>query len=359
MNSWITDRHRLIKEPPPTIPYFREAYNFALAWMQGETDFVMNTSGSTGVPKPIRVKRTQMEASATMTGAALDLPARTRALVCLNTDYIAGRMMLVRAMVLDWEIVVIEPVANPLAALGSGIPIDFVAMVPMQLATCLQENSTRFQVDRCGKILLGGAPISLTLESEIQQLQVPVYQSYGMTETVSHVALRRVNGPNRTVAYQVLAGVEYGVDVRGCLWVRGSVTNNETIQTNDLVSLEPGRSFLWLGRADSVINSGGIKIQLDKLDRVVEEILAGMNRMNSIFHWYEQDEKLGQKLVLFIENKPSVVNITDLLAKFATRVSTYEVPKAVYGVDNFTRTATDKIDRRATAHSYFFPDSYE
>ncbi len=357
MNIWITDQDRLVTDPPPAEPYFKSAYDFARAWLDGELEFELNTSGSTGVPKPILLKKNQMEASALMTGSALNLPANTKALVCLNTAFIAGRMMLVRALVLDWAISVVEPVANPLALFGSAIAFDFVAMVPLQLSACLSGESTRQMVERCGKILLGGAPISLALETQIQQLRVPVYQSYGMTETVSHVALRRVNGPDRTEGYQILDNIDFGVDDRGCLWVQGAVTNFDTVQTNDLVELKPGGTFLWLGRADSVINSGGVKIYLDKLDRIAEQILQEMRVPNAFFLWDEADEKLGQKLVLFLEKMPAVVNVTELLAKFADLVIPYEVPKVVYFVEKFRSTPTAKIDKKATSQAYFTPNS--
>lgn len=357
MNIWITNTHRLTTEPPPPTPYFKAAYDFAQAWLEGESEFVLTTSGSTGVPKPIILQKSQLEASARMTGAALNLPAKTKALICLNTAYIAGRMMLVRTLVLDWEICVVEPVSNPLALFEASTEFDFVAMVPLQLAACLADQTTRPMVERCGLILLGGAPISRVLETQIQQVKVPVYQSYGMTETVSHIALRRVNGPDRTDEYQILGNIDFGVDERGCLWVRGAVTNFERIQTNDLVELKAKGTFLWLGRADSVINSGGIKIQLDKLDRVGEGILDDIQVPNDFFHWYEADEKLGQKLVLFIEKEPVVVNVIELLAKFADLVNPYEVPKAVYFVKKFRSTPTAKLDKKATAQAYFAPNS--
>jgi o-succinylbenzoate---CoA ligase len=359
MNVWNPDLNQLVTGPPPTEPYFKAAYDFCRAWLRGESDFVLNTSGSTGVPKPILLQKSQMEASARMTGTALRLPAGTKALVCLNIEYVAGRMMLVRALVLDWAIVVAEPAANPLAELRQDTVIDFVAMVPLQLATCLEDESTRAKVERCGKILLGGAPIPLSLENKIQKLQVPVYQSYGMTETVSHVALRRVNGPERAEEYQILDGIDFGIDGRGCLWVRGAVTNFNTIQTNDLVELKPEGTFLWLGRVDSVINSGGVKVHLDKLDRVVEQVLNEMHLSNPFFHWYEADEKLGQKLVLFLEKRTVVVNVNELLAKFASLVSSYEVPKEVYLVEEFKRTPTAKIDKKATARACLAPNSDE
>lgn len=357
MNVWITNRKRLLAEQPPANPNFKAAYDFARDWLAGRTEFLLHTSGSSGTPKPILIQRTQMEASARMTGNALDLRDGTRALLCLNTGYIAGRMMLVRALVLEWEIIMVEPSANPLADLDPSIHFDFVAMVPLQLTTCIQNEETRGRLKHCGKILLGGAPISKKLEAETQQLGVPVYQSYGMTETVSHVALRRVNGPERTDAYRILDGVDFGLDGRECLWVRGAVTNFETVQTNDRVALKAGRSFQWLGRADSVVNSGGVKLHLDALDRVGENILGEMEVTNAFFLWGQPDEKLGEKLVLFIEKNPCVVNTTELLAKFAAQAGAYEVPKAVYLVDGFARTPTAKIDKRATAQAYFTTNS--
>ena len=353
MTSWITHRKKIFEDPIPTDPYLKSVYDFAKAWLHGEKTFTLTTSGSTGTPKEIKLSRNQMVASARLTGQVLDLQKETRALVCLNVNYIAGMMMLVRGLELEWQMIIVEPGSNPLLEVPESSAFDFVALVPMQLSAILQDEKTRRRVRELGKILLGGAPVSETLLREIQVLDSPVYQSYGMTETVSHVALRRLNGDARQDDYQVLPGIEFGIDARNCLSLRGAVTNDELVQTNDLVEITSLNTFHWLGRFDSVINSGGVKISLDKMDRVVGEVLQGMDVASDFFCWHEPDEKLGQKLVLFLEHGPSFLKTERLLEKISNRVKRYETPKAVYFAKPFKRTPTAKIDKIATAYHYF------
>jgi o-succinylbenzoate---CoA ligase len=353
MNYWITNRKRIEVDPPPKDAYMRTAYDFAREWLSGKEDFILYTSGSTGVPKPISVNRRQLLASVQMTYEALSLKRQLKALVCLNIRYIAGIMMLIRGLELDWELVIQEPSANPMESLEEELPLDFIAMVPLQLHTVLANFQTRKYLETCRMVLLGGAPVSVALEAEIKNLTLPVYQSYGMTETVSHVALRQLNGATPKPDYTMLRGIQFGTDHRGCLYLKGAVTQNQIVQTNDLVEITSENTFLWLGRIDSVINSGGIKIQLEKLDRLTEEVLMDIGSPTQFFNWYEPDEKLGQKLVLFIENNVPLLKADRLLNKLSERMSSFEVPKAVYFVDSMLRTPTDKIDKLTTAQAYF------
>lgn len=353
MNSCVTNRDRIFKALIPTDPYYRSAYNFAKAWLHGQETFTITTSGSTGKPKEIILSRDQMIVSARLTGQVLDLPAGTRALICLNVNYIAGMMMLVRGLELDWQLTIVNPGSNPLLDVPQEGAFDFVALVPMQLSAILQDGRTYGRVEDLGKMLLGGAPVSELLLQEIKALKIPVYQSYGMTETVSHVALRRLNGDAPQDDYQVLPGIEFGIDARDCLYLRGAVTDNELVQTNDLVEITSPNSFHWLGRADSVINSGGVKISLDKMDGVIGGVLQEMKVAADFFSWYELDEKLGQKLVLIVKGEGAFLNTRMLLEKISVRVQRYETPKAVYFAKEFKSTPTAKIDKIATAHHYF------
>lgn len=315
-------------------------------WLEGDQEFVLHTSGSTGMPKPITVTRGQLEASAAMTGSALSLGSGTRALVCLNVGYIAGLMMLVRGLELDWELTVTEPSSNPVAGLDA-VDFDFVAMVPMQLQAILDDPATGKLVGNLGKILLGGAPVGPALAARIKGLDVPVFQSYGMTETVSHVALKTLNGAEASDAYVFLPGIEFGTDERGCLFVSGAVTNNQLVQTNDLVEIR-GHTFQWIGRADNVINSGGVKIVLDQMDQRIAAVFHDLAIPNAFFCWWEPDEKLGQKLVLMIENALMGTSAEKLSGEIRSRVSAYENPKHIYFAKAFAKTATDKVDKRAT-----------
>lgn len=350
---WKTSSKILTTQTPPDQPYFRKAFDFMKAWSDGQEEFVIHTSGSTGAPKNITIFRSQLISSARMTGKALELGKGTHALVCLNIAYIAGMMMLVRGMELEWELTIVEPSSNPLAHVPENAVFDFISMVPSQLMACLDDLSTSDRINKVGKILLGGAPVSVFMKNRIKGLTVPVFQSYGMTETVSHVAIRRLNGLNRETAYQMLPDITIGVDERGCLHVAGAVTHGETIQTNDLVSVTSSSSFVWIGRGDNIINSGGVKIVLDSIDSVVEEVFLELNYSGSFYSWYQNDEKLGQRLILIIEGSRLNFDQSKLIEEIRKRVSAYETPKDVYFVPRFQKTQTDKIDKRLTAEMFF------
>lgn len=349
---WNTNSILIKTQEVPDYPYFRQAYDFMMSWLTGKDDFILHTSGSTGTPKDILIKRDQLRSSAVMTGAALDLQQGSRALVCLNVSYIAGTMMLVRGMELGLDLSIVEPSSNPLLELDN-IDFDFVAMVPLQLSTCLANGKTKTKVNRLGKILLGGAPVDLSLQKEIELLSIPVYHSYGMTETVSHIALKKLNHPKSENDYTVLPAVKFGVDDRGCIFLQGAVTNNEKIQTNDLVEITSKNTFNWIGRVDNVINSGGVKIVLDKVDQVIAAVFYNLGYENKFFSWYENDEKLGQKLILIIQKAGAELSAEDVLEEIRKRISTYETPKHVYFVQDFIKTPTEKIDKRRTAQLLF------
>ncbi|MCE7060519.1 AMP-binding protein [Dyadobacter sp. CY343] len=335
----------------PEDPYLAKVHDFMRAWKTGQQEFVLHTSGSTGAPKPIRLSRNQLVSSAVATGKALNLGSGTRALVCLNVNYIAGLMMLVRGMELDWQLAVIEPSSNPLLDIDASDEFDFAALVPMQLASILENSSTRNRANSLGKILLGGAPVSSHLQNEISQMYPPVFQSYGMTETVSHVALRKLNGPLPEDYYTFLPGIQFGTDPRSCLFVSGAVTNGETVQTNDLVEIS-GNTFKWIGRADHVINSGGVKIVLDQVDEIVAQTFFHLGIANSFFSWYLPDEKLGQKLVLIVEGQPLSFGEDLILDEIRKRSSAYETPKHIYFVAQFTKTPTGKVDKRSSFQQF-------
>jgi len=217
----------------------------------------------------------------------------------------------------------------------------------MQLNAILENPDTKNQVNRLRKILLGGAPVSISLQRKIDDLTVPVYQSYGMTETVSHVALRKLNGEKPELNYTFLPGIGFGLDARNCLFVSGPVTNGEKIQTNDLAEIH-GNSFRWIGRADNIINSGGVKIVLDEVDASIAEVFYNLEITNPFFAWFRPDEKLGQMLIMFVEGTIRSVTPELLLAEIRKYNSAYETPKHVYFVNQFTRTATEKVDKRRT-----------
>ena len=333
----------IFETPAPEDAYFRQAWEFCRLYASGQATFVLHTSGSTGTPKPIALTRAQMQASARVTQRALDLRAGQQALVCLNVGYIAGTMMLVRGMELGLTMHIVAPSSQPFAALSDDVAIDFVAMVPLQLQTILDTQQDE-RLNSLKAILVGGAPVGDTLGDAIQRLNVPVFSTYGMTETVSHVALRRLNGAEATDSYWLLEGVAAAIDERGCLRLRGAVTNHQWIQTNDVVEFLGPRKFIIVGRADNIINSGGVKIQLEKVERAIEKTGLIASRF---FAWSEPDERLGQKLILVVESEKKLD--TELLqTRLLPELLTYELPKKVYFVKKFVETPTGKVDKRRT-----------
>lgn len=345
---WQVNHLEKITAPADPDPYFKKAYEFIQLWKSGAEKLILHTSGSTGTPKPIELYRSQMLASARMTGSALNIGEGTRALVCLNIDFIAGTMMLVRGLELGWDLTIVKPSSNPLMDVPPQTKFDFTALAPMQIVNCLRDPDTAYNATRFGKILLGGAPVSTALQNEIYLQKLEVYQSYGMTETVSHVAIRQLS-PILEEDYTILGKTVLGTDERGCLNVTGPVTNYEKIQTNDIIEMTSPVTFKWIGRADNVINSGGVKIVLDKIDDILSGIFFDMNVLNLFFSWYDTDELLGQKLVLFVEGSEDSTLVDRIRKEIRTRVKAYETPKHVYFVQKFEKTATDKIDKKRTA----------
>ncbi|GAA4454673.1 AMP-binding protein [Nibrella saemangeumensis] len=328
-----------------------EALAFCRAWQSGQALFTLQTSGSTGTPKPVQLTRPQMVASARLTGQALGLLPGDAALVCLNIRYIAGVMMLVRCLELDLPMTIVEPSANPLADFDPAqARFAFTALVPLQLQTILEQAPGKLPIlNRMKAILVGGAATSPALEQALQQIEAPIYATYGMTETVSHIALRRLNGPESADYFTALSGVLIGTDERDCLHITAAASNNQRIQTNDVVEMLDRRRFRLLGRADNIINTGGVKIQPEPVERALQELLNQWELRPRLFVAGLPDERLGQRLTAFIEKEELTPEQQKALKEnLARQLSPYSVPKQFITVPAFRETPTGKIDRLNT-----------
>lgn len=327
-------------------PAFAEAaLIFCKSWFSGEESFIQETSGSTGVPKKIFLTREQMQASAEATGSFFKITPEDRLLCCLNPAYIAGKMMLVRAAVWKCAIWLVEPSGNPLESLS--FSPDFAAMVPLQVQHSMQNPRTLGQLQAIKHLIIGGAPVSESLKRSLLDHHLAAWQTYGMTETVSHIGLAPiVEGP---LIYEVLPTVEIGQDSRAALWVESPMSGSHRIQTNDLIELKTNTSFLWLGRVDFVINSGGIKLHPEQLERKAEQAIQEIFPGVRFFFFGEKDERLGEKLVLFIELSDPDPQLKESLRKRLKReLGKYEFPKAICFKGEFAMTPSGKIDRLKT-----------
>ena len=327
--------------------YQQEAIRFCREWLSGNDFFDQQSSGSTGIPKTIQITRKQMFASALATGEFFETSDKTQLLCCLNPAYIAGKMMLVRAMVWNSSVRLIAPSSNPFICFSSDQIPTFAALAPYQVHTILEHPESLQKLKRVSNIIIGGAPLSDLVKKTLVYQKIKAFQSYGMTETVSHIALAPIE--QGALTYQPLQNVEIGQDHRGALWVQSPMTCGKKIQTNDLVELLEDGRFRWLGRADFVINSGGIKIHSELLEQKTENIIFKHFGNVSYFFFGLDDLKLSQKLVLLIEtNSQSLEPLDDLNLDFKNLLEWYEVPKKIYLIPRFEQTPSGKIDRIKT-----------
>jgi O-succinylbenzoic acid--CoA ligase len=321
---------------------------FCHDWLTGKQEFQLQTSGSTGAPKIITITRKQMEASADLTIKALKLKPDYTALVCLDTKYIAGQMMLVRCLAHGMNMVVVDPSSNPFDKIHSSLSIDFGAFVPYQLQSILNSSSSeRLSKLKCA--IIGGAPVDHITKKELQSLMCTFYATYGMTETISHVALQQLNGEQAQEYFEVLDGIKIGIDERGCLVIQASYLNPEKIITNDLVEIIDEKKFRWLGRWDNVINSGGVKIVPEKIELAVQEIFDSLKLPNQFFAAGLPDEKLNQKVALIVEGSSFPGNIQWKIEKeLEEKIDRFERPKELKFISNFIRTENGKVKRSET-----------
>ena len=233
-------------------------------WHNSEACVLVHTSGSTGAPKPMMVEKRRMEASARITCAFLGLQSGDTALLCMPLDYIAGKMMVVRAITCGLRLIRIEPCSHPMAEVCT--PIHFAAMVPLQVANSLKVAVERQRLMAIKHLIIGGGAIDDDLERELRDFPNAVWSTYGMTETLSHIALRRISGSEASLWYTPFDGVTVSLDSRGCLVIDAPHVCHTTLTTNDCAEIRDGK-FRILGRIDNVVCSGGIKIQIEEVEQ--------------------------------------------------------------------------------------------
>lgn len=305
--------------------YEKAIGEFLLDWFDGKPYIDLQTSGTTGIPKRIRKNKQELVNSALATGDFFNLKPGDTALCCLPVQFIAGKMMLVRSFILGLAIDVVAPTSNPLADLNK--KYDFVAMVPLQLENSLNE------LHKVRKLIVGGAKLNESLAKKLLNTNTEVYETYGMTETITHIAAKKVGEE----AFTVLPHASISQNEKNCLVIHAPSVSEEILCTNDLVQIINDNQFVLLGRMDNVVNSGGIKLVPEQIEeKLVNKIKA------SFFVGGISDAVLGEKLVLVIEGEKQEVaeTVFDVLDK-------YEKPKNLFFVPKFERTESGKIKRKA------------
>ncbi len=347
VNYWIVNNRKTVFEPGVNFArdalersesiWEREIWQFVVNWFDEHDYIEVNTSGSTGKPSVVKLSKAHMKMSAMATLSFLQIKKHNFALLCLPANYIAGKMMIVRAICGNFNILAIKP------AIVLEIPqatIDFAAFIPAQVEQLIITN---YDFRNISVSIIGGAAISAGLAQKISELPNKLYSTYGMTETITHIALQRLNGSEKSDAFSLLPGFSVEINHDDCLLVKTPYAE-EYIKTSDVVKQISENEFIWLGRADFVINSGGVKI----FPEFVERKLSVVFKM-PFFVFGLDDEKWGKKLVLFIEISFFLHKVSELKTDFAKcGLSKIEWPREIFVLDKFVYTENFKIDRIAS-----------
>lgn len=303
--------------------YLKDAADLLLQWFNEKDYVVMHTSGTTGPPKQIYLSKTAMVHSAQATTAFFEIGAGSSALLCMSAKFVGGKLMLIRAMLSGWKLDIIKPTSKPLE--NNSNYYDFVAMVPMQV-----EHSIA-KLHNVGTLIIGGAKVSSLLVDQLKNVSTKVYETYGMTETITHIAAKQIG----ETFFSVLPHAKVSVDTRGCLIIHAPKVSKEDLITNDIVRLIDSKTFEWLGRIDNVINSGGVKLYPEQIETKLMPHIS-----QRFFIVGKEDAYFGSKVVLVIEGEPYKFEtaIFNSLAKF-------ERPKEIQFVNQFVETESGKIIR--------------
>lgn len=342
------------------MPIQEDLQAFLAEWHDPSPFLEVQTSGSTGTPKRMRVRKDQMLNSARLTCDYLGLKKGDKALLCMPLRYIAGKMMVVRSLYAGLDLEVREPSGHPLADWGD-TPLRFAAMIPLQVYNTLRVPEERKRLEQTDILIIGGGAIDAALEQEIRQMPNTVYSTYGMTETLSHVALRRLNGPEASPYYHPFPSVALSLSPENTLVIDAPLVCDERLVTNDVARIQPDGSFAIIGRKDNIINSGGIKIQIEEVEERLRPYLDRPYAITSV-----PDPRLGETVVLLLASKlrgtiPQTYEVRylkamrhdtsnlrgEVLTEAIDRLPKYLRPRHVIEVSEIPQTGSGKIDRAA------------
>ena len=313
--------------------------DFYKEWNNPSDKMLVHTSGSTGKPKPIWVEKSRMEASARITCDFLGLQEGDTALLCMSLDFIAGKMMVVRSLVRGLELIVSSPSGHPLSnekwkEIGMN-DITFAAMVPLQVYNSLQVPEEQERLKRIKHLIIGGGAIDDELAQALKTFPNAVWSTYGMTETLSHIALRRLSGNDSSDWYTPFSSVNISLDHDGCLVIDAPLVCTEILKTNDIAEIRNGQ-FRILGRKDNVIVSGGVKIQMEEVERLLKQHIK-----NPFLITKRKDNKFGEIVVLLTTD-----NIDEAKAICVRVLPKYWQPRAYLSIKEIPSTPTGKPARK-------------
>lgn len=308
-----------------------QTLDFVARWKSGATHFPANTSGSTGNPKEIMLPCADMLRSAMATCRHFNLSSGSTIVSPLSASYIAGKMMIVRAIVSDCRLIIETPSNRPLNDFYGDI--DLLPIVPSQAEWLLTGD---LRGNRLRNVIVGGAPLPMVLERRLASAPFNCMATYGMTETCSHVALRPMGQP----FFEAMPGVRFDIDSERRLVIHADGYSFDRLITNDLVELIDSYRFRWLGRRDNVIISGGVKLHPEEIERELSESVD-----KPFYLIGKPDDKWGTAMVMYIECDEKEVDIDKLKSRIKAVVNPHKVPREIRLREKFERTSSGKIKR--------------
>ena len=321
---------------PHLTDWEKELFTFLSEWLSNSQTIQAHTSGSTGEPTSIDLPKAVMIKSAQRTIEYFGLNEGNRILLSLPCRFIAGKMMVVRAIVGKMNLVTANPSSDFELLLNH--TFDFGAMVPNQVFKLLENDSGKEKLENIRNLLIGGSAIPSTLEAHVSQLKSRVVSTYGMTETASHIAIRELSGEKRSDIYHCLPGISVTMGENECLQIHVP-ERHEPLHTNDMAEVLSPTSFRILGRADDVINSGGIKYWPEAIEKKLYPLISERFVISSL-----PDQMLGEKLVLVIEGTP--IDTKGIMQNTAKLLSPFERPRSIYFLETFPQTLNGKLKRK-------------
>jgi O-succinylbenzoic acid--CoA ligase len=323
----------------------KQALAFINKWNDHNENFVFYTSGTTGKPKEIMASRKQIEASASATIQFLQLKQNAEhVLICLQMHTVGAAIMLARALILNADITLCEASSNPLMTIDSPT-FSFASFVPFQVERILKNEATKAAFQKINHVILGGATLSYKLENELAAFENHIWHSYGMTETLSHIALRKVGKEN---TFRPMPFVELALSSSSCLMIKAPMCNNQWIETNDIATIHDDASFEIFGRSDFVINSGAYKIHPERVEEAIQKLWPFVH---SFFVGAVEDSLLIQAAVLTVEcndekeQEKIRLAFDKIKSDLHGQIHKYEIPKRIVFVEKIFYTKNLKLDR--------------
>ena len=335
--AWVLNyAYSLLRESHSLTPWKKEILYFLIDWLTGKDEIKTTTSGSTGIPKTITLKKKYIKNSAKTTIDFFRLQEGNNIFLSLPVKYIAGKLMIIRALEGKMNLYAVEPSLTPVL---EDVSIDFAAMTPSQVAALLETEKGKNFLKKIKTLIIGGDKITAALEEKLQSLQTNIWHTYGMTETITHIALRKVNGKNRSKYFTPLPGVSLSLSSDQRLIIDAPHIGVRFLMTNDMAELNDDNTFAIKGRKDNVVISGGIKLFPEEIEKKIEKVIPYPFYFTGI-----TDEKLGNKLVMIIESKQPL-NTGNIFNKIKPLLSKYELPKEIIVKQSFEKTVSGKLKR--------------